>query len=443
MTFRDILKKVNGLCISDNLDKEFTGKFQLDSRKVMPNDCFIAVNSGHDFINEAILNGAQLIICNNDFNSLEVVVIKVDDTKKILLSLGELIRNKYLEIPVIAVTGSVGKTTTKELIYRILSSKYKVLKNEGNKNNKIGLSETLFQLSSDYDICVVEMGMNHLGEISDLSKCAKPNIGIITNIGTSHIGYLGSKKNIYKAKKEILDGVDNGVILINGDDNYLKRLKYKQIIKVGLDKHNDLIAFNIVTTKHYLYFNFNYNNRRYSVKFNIPNEALVNNILLAIYIGLQFNIEPEIILEQLSDYSPIQHRNDIIKLSDKTILIDDCYNASYESIKSGLSILKNYNQEKIIVIGDVLELGKYSKSIHKKIGKILRKEDGLIILVGNEVKYAYNKKFILKNDYNDAVEYLKNINLDNKVIYLKGSRKIKLEEIKKYLFEKYKDGFTM
>lgn len=442
MTFRDILKKVNGLCISDNLDKKFIGKFQLDSRKVMPNDCFIAVNSGHDFINEAISNGAQLIICNNDFNSLEVVVIKVEDTKEILLSLGELIRNKYLDIPVIAVTGSVGKTTTKELIYTILSSKYNVLKNEGNKNNKIGLSETLFKLSRDYDICVVEMGMNHLGEISELSKCAKPNIGIITNVGTSHIGYLGSKKNIYKAKREILDGIDNGVILINGDDNYLKRLKYKQKIKVGLDKHNDLIAFNIVTTKHYLYFNFNYNNRCYNVKFNIPNESLVNNILLAIFIGLQFNIKPEIILEQLRNYLPIQHRNNILKLNDKTILIDDCYNASYESIKSGLSMLKNYNQEKIIVIGDVLELGKYSKIIHKKIGKILRKEGGLIILVGNEVKYADNKKFILKNNYNDTIEYLKNINLDNKVIYLKGSRKIKLEEIKKYLLEKYKNEFT-
>ena len=443
MTFRDILQKINGVCISGNLDEQFVGKFRLNSKKVEFNDCFIAINGGHDFINEAIENGAKLIICNNNFNSQKVTVIIVEDTKEVLLSLVDLIRNKYLDIPVIAVTGSVGKTTTKELIYKILSSKYNVLKNEGNKNNRIGLSETMFQLSNDYDVCVVEMGMNHLGEISDLSKCAKPNIGIITNIGTSHIGYLGSKKNIYRAKRELLDGIDGGVILINGDDKYLKRLKYKQIIRVGLNKSNDFVAFNIVTTKKHLYFNFNYNNRRYNVKFNIPNESLVTNILFAIFIGLQFNIDPEIILEQLSTYLPEQHRNNIIHLGDKTTLIDDCYNASYESIKGGLSMLKNYSQEKIIVIGDVLELGKYSKNIHKKIGKLLRKEIGLIILVGNEVKYAYNDEFVLKSNYNEVIDYLKTINLDNKLIYLKGSRKIKLDEVKKYLLEEYKNGFTM
>jgi len=437
MTFEDILKKINGFSLNEDLKRPFLGKFKLDSRNVVYNDGFIAINSGHEFINEAIKQGAQLIICNNDFTSNEVVVIRVQDTKDVLLPLVEIIRQYYLNVPLVAITGSVGKTTTKELIYNVLATKYRVLKNEGNKNNKIGVSETLFKLDNDYDICVVETGMNHLNEISELSKSVKPNIGIITNIGTSHIGYLGSKRNIYRAKKEILDGIDNGIVLINGDDNYLKKIKYKSMVKVGVNNKNDLQATNIVTTKKHLYFNFYYDNRRYNVKFNIPNDSFVTNILLAIYIGLQFNIDLEIILNEINNYLPLDHRNNIIQLSNQVTLIDDCYNASYESIKSGLSMLKNYDQEKIIIIGDVLELGKYSKRIHKKIGKLLKREKGLIILVGNEVKYAYNEGFVLCNDFKDTIDYLQTLDLNNKIIYLKGSRKIRLEEIKNYLVKNY------
>lgn len=439
MNFGDILNKINGKLLSGNLNEEFIGKFKTNSLDIKEGDCFIAINGGHLFIDSAIFNGAKLIICNEDFYSDQLTVIKVTDTKEILLELASLIRDKHLNIPVIAVTGSVGKTTTKELIYKVLSSKYKVLKNEGNKNNRIGLSETLFKLSNDYNICILEMGMNHLGEINDLSLCAKPNFGIITNIGTSHIGYLKSKKNIFKAKREMLNGMNDGILFINGDDKYLKKIKYEKVIKVGLDSNNDLTAYNIVTTKEHLYFTINYNNRRYNVRFNIPNESLLTNILIAISVGLEFNVPIKTIIKQISLYEPSSHRNDILKLRNNTIIIDDCYNASFESIVSGLSMLKNYNQDKIIIIGDVLELGKYSKKIHKKIGNILNKQEGLIILVGSAVKIAYHKNFVMKNNFNEVIEYLKDINLNDKVIYLKGSRKMKLEEVKKNLLNRCLD----
>lgn len=432
MTFKDILENISGTLLCGNTDDEFTGNFKTNSSDIKKGDCFIAINSGYKFINDAINNGAELIICNENFYNENVTIIKVNDTKEILLSLVSLIRNKYLDIPVIAITGSVGKTTTKELIYKILSSKYKVLKNDGNKNNRIGMSETLFKLNNDYNMCVLEMGMNHLGEINDLSMCAKPDNAVITNIGTSHIGYLKSKKNIFKAKKEILNGMNNGLLFINGDDEYLKKIKYKNTVRVGNGKNNDLIAYNIVSTKESLYFTINYNNRRYNIKFNIPNESLIPNILLAISIGLEYKVPIKTIINQVGLYKPSSHRNDILKINN-TVIIDDCYNASFESIIGGMNLLKNYDLDKIIIIGDVLELGDKSKIIHKKIGKILKKINGLVILVGNEVRYAYHKEFILTKDYNGAIDYLKNINLDNKVIYLKGSRRMKLEEIKVYI----------
>ena len=213
---------------------------------------------------------------------------------------------------------------------------------------------------------------------------------------------------------------------------YLRKIKHKCIVKVGLNRKNDLIAYNIISTKHNLYFYVNYNNRHYNVKFNIPNEALIPNILIAISVGLKYNIPIEAIIGKIGLYKPINHRNDIKKIKSTTI-IDDCYNASFESIVSGLLLLKHYNENKIIIIGDVLELGKYSKKIHQKIGKILKKQDGLIILVGKEVKVINNKNFIFKNNYSEVIDYLNRINIDNKVIYLKGSRKMKLEEIKNYI----------
>jgi len=433
MRIQEILNATTGILINGNLDWIFNGKFKTNSAEIEAGDCFIAINSGHNFIKDAKNRGASLIICNNDFIDSSLCVIKVQNTIDILLKLASLVRNKYLEIPVVAITGSVGKTTTKELIYQILSSQYKVLKSEGNKNNKIGMSETIFRLSNNYDICILEMGMNHLGEISELSKTAKPNAAIITNIGTSHIGFLKSQKNIFKAKSEILHGLIDGVLFINGDDKFLKKIKYRNTIKAGTKRFNDLIAYNILTTKENLYFKINYNNRSYHVRFNIPNEYLIPNILISILVGLQYNIPIENIINKIESYKSYNHRNEIIQLPNNTIIIDDCYNASIESIVSGLSLLNKYEQDKIIIIGDVLELGKFSRRIHQQIGKRLDKEDALIILVGNEVKNIKNNKFIFKNNHAEVIDYLKGVNLGNKVIYIKGSRKMKLEEVKTHI----------
>lgn len=435
MTIEYIVKLLDGLYVGSDIKKEFNGKFKIDSREIEPGDAFICINSGINFIDDAINRKVSLIICEKQFD-VDVDMIIVKNTKQSLIILGSYIRQKYLNIPLIGITGSVGKTTTKELISSILETKYKVLKSSGNNNNLIGIPKTIFNLDSSYDICVFEFGMNHLGEISTLSKMCLPDNAVITNIGTSHMGYLKNKKNILKAKSEILDGMFSGVLYINGDDKYLNKIKYSNIIKVGTNKKYKLKATNIVTTKEHLYFNIKSNNRTYNIIFNIPSKALIPNILLSIQIGLDHGIDIESIIDKIKEYQPLDHRNEIIKLENITI-IADCYNACLESLKSGIESLKHYKEDKIIIIGDILELGKSSKKIHKEVGKILSKLEGIIILVGEEVKYAYHKGFMHFKNNEEIINYLDSIDLENKVVYLKGSRKMKLEEIKDYLIGRY------
>ena len=202
-----------------NKDVEFN-KIKVNSNEIKQGDLFLAINKGHDYIDEAINNGAVAIISEKE---IEYPSIKVDNSIIALGKIAHYIRNCY-NIPLIAITGSVGKTTTKELIYLVLSKKYKVLKSNKNQNNHIGLPLTLLNLDNTYDMIVVELGMNHLKEISYLSKMCNPNYGIITNIGSAHIGNLGSKKNILKAKLEIRDGL-NGILIVNKNDKYLRKIK--------------------------------------------------------------------------------------------------------------------------------------------------------------------------------------------------------------------------
>lgn len=436
MTIEFIVKSLDGLYVGNNIKKEFNGKFKIDSREIEQGDGFICINNGINFTQDAINRNASLIICEKQINTnIDMIIVK--DTKRALITLGSHIRQKYLNIPLIGITGSVGKTTTKELVSSILETKYKVLKSSGNNNNLIGIPKTLFNLDNSYDICVFEFGMNHLGEISTLSKMCLPDKAVIINIGTSHIGYLKNKRNILKAKSEILDGMSSGVLYINGDDEYLNKIKYSNIVKVGTNKNCKLEATNIVTTKEHLYFNIKLNNRIYNIIFNIPSKALIPNILLSIQIGLEQNIDIENIIDKIKEYKSLDHRNETIKLENNITIIDDCYNACLESLKSGIESLKHYKEDKIVIVGDILELGKSSKKIHKEVGKILSDLEGIIVLVGEEVKYAYHKGFLHFKNNEEIINYLDNIDLENKVIYLKGSRKMKLEEIKEYLTERY------
>ena len=426
MDLNKILSITNGIVLN-NFKNYKINNIITDSRKVKKRDLFIALKgnkyNGHDYINNIKCSG---IIIDEDINiTTNVPVIKVESTYDVLYKLGSFFRNTY-NIPLIGITGSNGKTTTKELLSYILESKYNVLKNIDNHNNLIGVSETLFKLNKKIDIAVIEMGMNHSGEISKLSCMCKPNTGIITNIGSSHIGLLKSKKNIYKAKLEIRDGL-SGNIIVNGDDKYLKRIKNSY--KCGRCYYNDLIAYNIYSNEELLEFSI-FLDKEYRVIFNSPGIHFINDILIAIKVSLMYDIDMNTIIDRINGFKMVDNRMNI-KHYKKFTIIDDSYNANYESMVGGLNVLKNIKDDKIIILGDMLELGKYSFRYHFKLNLILNKIDNKKVLtVGKYTKYIKGIHF---NNNKELINYLKNMDLNNKYIYLKGSHGMHLEEIKDYL----------
>ena len=229
MTINEILKATHGKIISGDKKDIEAGKICIDSRKIEPNDIFIALKgnktNGSKYINEAIKKASVIITEKRIKTKSATPIIKVKNSKKSLQKIGIYNRNKYIDKPVIAITGSVGKTTTKELISEIFKTKYNILKTEGNYNNDIGVPIMLSQINKNHDIIILELGMNHLKEIEKLSKMCKPQTAIITNIGTSHIGNLKTQENILKAKMEITKHLKNGNLIINGSDFYLSKIK--------------------------------------------------------------------------------------------------------------------------------------------------------------------------------------------------------------------------
>ena len=426
MTLNEVIKVIDGIC---DIEEEIEIKdIKTDTRKLNKGDLFIALKGnnydGHDYVLNAIEKGAIACIVDKDIDNKKC--IKVEDTYKSLYDISKYIRNKY-DIPLIGITGSNGKTTTKDLLSHVLSSKYNVLKNNESKNNLIGVSETLFKLNKKHEIIVMELGSNHKGEISYLSTMCTPNIGIITNIGSSHLEYFKTRKNIFKEKISILDGIKDKKLIINGDDKYLNKLNY---FKCGLNKNNNLIAYNIYEDKEYITFNI-YLDKEYKVIFNNPGRHFINNILLVIKLCLDYNIDIKTIIKRIKSFKLTNKRMNIIKIKDN-ILINDCYNSSYESIKAGIEYIKKIDKNKVFIIGDILELGKYSKKIHKDINKLLKDVNNKeVYTIGNSSKYIEGKNF------DDVDEFIENIEeIKNSYIYIKGSRRMNLDKVVDYFVNK-------
>ena len=426
MTLNELIKVIKG---NSNIDsEEIIKEIKTDTRKINKGDIFIAIKGknydGHDFINEALIKGAIACIVEESINDK---CIEVKNTIGSLYLIGNYIRNKY-NIPLIAITGSNGKTTTKDLLTHILSSKYNVLKNEGSKNNIIGVSDTLFKLNENHEIIVMELGTNHLGEISYLSKMCNPNLGIITNIGSSHLEYFKKRKNIFKEKISIIDGMNNKKLIINGDDKYLKKLRH---FKCGLNKRNNLRAYNIKEYIDHIEFNI-YLDKEYKIIFNNPGIHFINDILLAIKVALDYDIDIKTIINRIKSFKLTNKRMSVIKLKNN-ILINDCYNASLESVIGGINYLKQINKKKIIILGDILELGKHSKKIHKKINRKIKKlKNKEVFTVGKYSRYIKGINFI---DVDEFIKYIKEIKINDSYIYVKGSRRMNLDKVVNYLIE--------
>lgn len=431
LKIKDIIKATHGKNYNINLNDTYN-KIKTNSKKVCINDIFIALtgskSDGHDYITEAINNGAKLIISSKKL-SKNIPYILVNNTEKSLGDIASYMLDKYKPL-VIAVTGSVGKTTTRDLLYNILKNKYNVIGSEKNYNNNIGVPLTIFNINNKTDILILEMGMNHLKEISHLSCMVKPDISIITNIGSSHIGYLKSKEIILMAKLEILDGMDKKILFINGDDDYLKNIN-GNTFKSGFKCNNNLTAYGLKSNLYSSSFKIKYKGKEYIINIDLP-KHLLENVLIAINVSLYLNIDINTIISSLNEYKSFDKRMNIIHDNNNNTIINDCYNSSFESLTGVLSLLEKEDSNKLLILGSIKELGDKSKEIHEKLKPFIDKiNNKKVLLVGDEMK-SLKIDALYFNDYQDTINYLKSKKIKDTLILIKASRSLKFENITNY-----------
>lgn len=397
LKIQDIVAAVNGKLLTSNLQGQWIEEITTDSRQTMHQGLFIPLKGerfdGHDFVSQVYDKGAiATLTMEHEVKDSRLITIWVENTQKALLDLARFYRNTF-KIPVVGITGSVGKTSTKEIIAAVLSGKWKVHKTEGNFNNEIGLPLTLFKLDETCEVAVIEMGMNHFGEIHNLTTTALPEVAVITNIGTSHIENLGSREGILKAKLEILDGLNpHGLLVINGDNDLLGNLKELpvQSVTYGLNPKNDYWADHITSEGMYTCADITTPNKTYKIRIKALGEHMVYNTLAAIAIAEHYELSEEEILKGLSSYQPAKMRMQISEVKNGMTIMDDTYNASPDSMKAALKVLMNYQTKgrKVAVLGDMFEMGEFAPQLHQEVGAFANEiQVDLLIAVGELAKY--------------------------------------------------------
>lgn len=448
----EIIEATGGQLVSGNMGTTVTG-ISTDSRKIVNGCLFIPLIgerfNGHDYINKALAEGAAAVLTQQDENGIhERCFIRVDDTSRALRDLAAFYRKEFT-VPFVGITGSVGKTSTKDMIASVVGSRLNVLKTEGNLNNEIGVPLTIFNLDKTHEAAVLEMGMSGAGEIGRLTAIIKPDIAVITNIGMSHIEKLGSRQNILKAKLEILEALNpGGLVILNGDDALLAGmkdlLKFRTVL-YGMDEGVDYRACNINSHgESGTFFDVTIGGREYNIHIPVPGVHNVHNALAAVAVGCELGIPMEYIVNGIAAFSPSKMRMDIIAFNGMKI-INDVYNASPNSMEAGINVLSEIGLEnrKIAVLGDMLELGEWAEKAHFDIGKYASAAQiDQIIAVGSNARFiaegalstGYSKERVKYFQSNtEALDYLQKNLVSGDVILVKGSRGMKMEEIIKGL----------
>lgn len=521
MQVQDFLKLIDGKIITGSGETVVNG-FYKDSRLVRKNGTYIAIIGekfdGNDFVGNAIDAGASVcIISKENANIVEkakknnTTLILVADTLKALQGIAKYKRSLF-NIPVVAVTGSVGKTSTKDMIASVLSSKYNTLKTKGNMNNNIGMPMTILELN-DENAMVVEMGMNHFGEIELLTDIAKPTIAVVTNIGTAHIGNLGSRENILKAKLEILDGMKKKILVINNDNDLLHKFYLEnkdnpeiEMHTYGIENESKVMGYNIKLGEDSSWFDCKIDSElekkscanndlireNHAIDNGLENKSCVNNVsirgnqaidnelenkssinnalirkqniidndvnnefsvevpvgglhfiynsLCAITVANLLNLNQSEIKCGIKNFVPTKNRMDITKLNNGVTVINDSYNASFDSMQMLLNYLSNFTaKRRIAVLGDMLELGDYSKELHEKVGKEVSKNNVDILIVSGEnskyiaeeaIRDGMNKENVYYFDNGDKIyNFIKKIWRDGDCILFKASNGMRFFEI--------------
>lgn len=414
-----------------------------DTRNLNKGCVFIAIKGerfdAHDFVPKAIEQGAVMCITEREIPDCPCMV--VDDCREAFLKIAHYYRMKF-SIKLIGVTGSVGKTTTKEMISLVMSKKYKTLKTQGNLNNEIGLPKTLLNLNSECESAVIEMGMSHFGEIHRLSCTASPDMAVITNIGFSHIENLKSQEGILRAKLEILDGMaENSPLVTNADDNLLCNLKSKlerPVYTFGIDNpESDYRALNINEHDNITEFDIAYSNKTIHIILTAVGKHNVLNAVTAFAVGNICGIDDNTIASAFSEFVPDSLRQNISVKKGQTV-ITDCYNASPDSMRASLGVLANMKSDgrKVAVLGDMLELGEMSEELHRKVGEMaVSANPDMLFCYGEQSAYIAHEaekagiKTYHSNDKNKLAEAVSDYVRTGDTVLFKASRGMKLEEI--------------
>jgi len=450
LSFDEIKRAVGGEVIHEGTSAGYN-TISTDTRNINSGDVFIALKgenfNGNRFLKQAADSGASLCIVDELPEGIAAItsagVIKVADTSKALLDLAGYYRKK-LRTKIIGITGSTGKTSTKDLAAAALSSRFKVFKTKGNFNNEVGLPLMIFSLDNSYDIAVLEMGMNNLEEIHRMAEAARPDIALITNVGITHIGNLGSRENILKAKLEITDFFGKGnTLIVNSDSQPLKNLEGKpyRVISTSALAEAEYSAIDVALGDEHVSFRVSERGTELpgTIRINIPGMHNVNNSLLAIACARLLGMDMEEIAEGFGNIEKTSMRLDIIR-GEKFTIINDCYNANPDSMKSGIDVLKNLGRGRhAAILGTMGELGDAAWEAHRDVGEYVKNSGiDMLITVGqynDAFKAGFGDSIAGFDDYDEAVKFASDYLKKGDSVIVKASRSMKFEKIVEKLKE--------
>lgn len=460
ITINEIVLATGGKLIVGNTD-EVINSVSIDSRKIKAGALFVPIIGenvdGHNYIQNAFGNGAKVSLIQKKYDASNYnggALIEVESTRKALGDLARYYRNKF-NIPVVGVSGSVGKTTTKEMIAAALGETLNVLKTEKNYNGQLGLPLTIFNIESKHNVAVLEMGVSEIGEMDRLADIAGADIGVVTNIGLSHIENFESMEVTCKEKLKMIKK-ENGVFFLNGDSPLLaKASEYinQEIIYYGINGDFPYKCEEIYSNGNNTNFTLITSDFREPIQIPCLGLHNVYNALVAVAVAQKLGIHMEDIKQGLLKFKNVGMRQQISEVGNIT-LIDDSYNASPDSVKSSVSVLKNLSPEgrNIVVIADMLELGEYSSKIHYETGRYIALEgiDILITIGENSLHLSngamsvnQNLKLIHFDNNKDAFEYLRNILSAGDKVLIKGSRGMHTDEIVRDLKDYYSESLNL
>ncbi|MDD5020714.1 MAG: UDP-N-acetylmuramoyl-tripeptide--D-alanyl-D-alanine ligase [Endomicrobiaceae bacterium] len=445
----EIIKSINGKFTGGNPDISIN-KIGIDSRTVEKDSLFFAIKGknldGHDFIKDVVGKKVSAIIYSDDniqinYSPYQPIFVKVQNTSIALEKVAKMYKNKFTDLKTIAITGSNGKTTTKEMLASILKQKAKTLNNQGNFNNRIGVPLTVFNLTYDTKYAVFELGTSEFGEIKTLTDIVTPDYAIITNIGSSHLEFFKNQENVLREKIQIIDGLnDNGVIALNIDNPYLKSIVNtisKKVVTFGFNPNANIYAKNIKLDIDNPTFDVFVNGIFETFEIPLKGKFNILNALGTIAVANDMGFSISEISEGLKTFFPPKMRMQSVKLDNGAIVINDAYNANPSSMKESISSLEQSypNKDIILVLGDMLELGDNSDQYHIEIGEFINTLPSVntVYLFGDKSKYMKDRILNKRTKYFDnrdlLLQDLKKDLKENSLVLFKASRGIKLDII--------------